>query len=182
MTNVSASIKSGGASLGITAEPTRAGVDASQPTLEAVPGQHKTPPRKKQASRQRRWVLRFFGVTVGALLLVAACGGDGTNPSAGSPSRGPSAARGDFADTVDIGTGRKIYMECHGSGRPTVVLISGYGDRGDIWRLLSSDKPGPAVYAGVGKFTRACAYDRPGTHAGVGHCAARRSTPLPQPV
>jgi len=30
-----------------------------------------------------------------------------------------------FAERVDIGGGRMMYIECHGSGSPTVLLISG---------------------------------------------------------
>src|SRR5258708_12640513 len=30
-----------------------------------------------------------------------------------------------FAKRVDIGGGRMMYIECHGSGSPTVLLISG---------------------------------------------------------
>ena len=32
----------------------------------------------------------------------------------------------DFAGLVDIG-GRSIYLECHGTGSPTVVLVAGGG-------------------------------------------------------
>lgn len=66
--------------------------------------------------------------------------------------------------SVDIGKGRSIYMECQGSGSPTVVLVAGAGERADNW--MSTDEsapPGPAVYQGVTSFTRVCAYDRPGT-------------------
>ena len=46
----------------------------------------------------------------------------------GSVARGwlcPYAAKGDFSGLVDIGGGRTMYLECHGNGSPTVVLVSG---------------------------------------------------------
>ena len=55
---------------------------------------------------------------------------------------------------VDIGDGRKIYLECQGTGSPTVVLVSGRSDRASIWKPVISE---------VAKFTKVCAYDRPGT-------------------
>jgi len=39
----------------------------------------------------------------------------------------------DFAGPVDIGGGRKIYMECQGKGSPTVVFVSGAADRAETW-------------------------------------------------
>jgi pimeloyl-ACP methyl ester carboxylesterase len=83
----------------------------------------------------------------------------------------------DFAGLVDIGGGRKMYLECRGSGSPTVVLVSGLrGSAGD-WSMAA--KPGPTVFPEVAKFTRVCAYDRPGTPVGEG---PSRSDPVPQPT
>jgi len=82
----------------------------------------------------------------------------------------------DFAGLVDIGGGRKIYLECRGSGSPTVVLVSGLrGSAGD-WSIAT--KPGPRVFPDIAKFTRVCAYDRPGTPVGEG---PSRSDPVPMP-
>lgn len=72
-----------------------------------------------------------------------------------------SALSRKFAGLVDIGGGRKMYLECQGDGSPTVVLVSGRTDRADIWQTPS--KSGLSVFSEVGKFTRVCAYDRPGT-------------------
>ena len=36
-----------------------------------------------------------------------------------------------FAKRVDIGGGRMMYIECQGSGSPTVVLMSGAGAASD---------------------------------------------------
>ena len=43
------------------------------------------------------------------------------------------AESGDVAGLVDIGSGRKMYLECSGTGSPTVVLISGKGNGAADW-------------------------------------------------
>src|SRR3982750_702682 len=40
-----------------------------------------------------------------------------------------AAGNENFAGLVDIGGGRKMYLECRGTGSPTVVLVSGKGNR-----------------------------------------------------
>ena len=63
---------------------------------------------------------------------------------------------------VDIGGGREMYLECRGSGSPTVVLVAGGGERGENWSATASpDQTG--VFPEVAKFSRVCVYDRPGT-------------------
>jgi len=68
---------------------------------------------------------------------------------------------------VKVGHGRTIYVECQGTGSPTVVLVAGQGERAENWSQLpdgSSMAPSlHAVYPQVSQFTRVCAYDRPGT-------------------
>src|SRR5499427_1084656 len=64
-----------------------------------------------------------------------------------------------FAKRVDIGGGRMMYIECHGSGSPTVLLISGTDAASDLWH--AADQKGPTVYDDIQKTTRVCAYDRP---------------------
>ena len=93
----------------------------------------------------------------------------------------PSGASGDFAGLVDIGGGRHIYLECRGTGSPTVILESGYGNNADVWDTVALD-PGSdktAVLPGVAAFTRVCAYDRPGTMLDADHRS--RSDPVPMP-
>jgi pimeloyl-ACP methyl ester carboxylesterase len=97
--------------------------------------------------------------------------------------------RGDktkFSGLVDIGNDRKMYLECIGTGSPTVVLISGGFEAGWIWKyaLYSTDlvqelltdafsagrgdiqKLDRAVFPTAGKLTRVCNYDRPNTTFG----------------
>jgi len=69
-----------------------------------------------------------------------------------------TAAAGQTADgeLIDIGGGRRIYLECHGQGGPTVIFESGYPNDGTVWSAAG-------VFEAVSGFTRACVYDRPGT-------------------
>jgi hypothetical protein len=103
----------------------------------------------------------------------------------------------DFSGSVDIGGGRKMYLECSGAGSPTVVLISGKGNGAADWsEILDPTDPGhdakydvlvwgkgdlhksdSAVFPMVARFTRVCAYDRPGVRLD----GPDRSTPVPQP-
>ncbi len=92
----------------------------------------------------------------------------------------PVAAGGDFAGPVEIGGGRRMYLECQGQGSPTVVLLSGYPNTGAAWRIDVPEVPQPQVLPAVARFTRVCTYDRPGT-IGVGPLDRSRSDPVAQP-
>ena len=41
----------------------------------------------------------------------------------------------DFSGRVDIGNGRKMYLECRGVGSPTVVLIAGLKASAGDWDI-----------------------------------------------
>ena len=71
-----------------------------------------------------------------------------------------TTARAESSAKQDIGAGRMMYIECHGSGSPTVLLISGTDTASDLWH--AADQKGPTVYDDIQKTTRVCAYDRPG--------------------
>lgn len=121
------------------------------------------------------------GSAVLASVLVAGCGTAETT----TLSSGASVpTNGDFAGLIDIGEGRAMYLECSGTGSPTVVLISGNGLGADGWRYSGgseTDEDNPptqndeAVYPTTAKFTRVCAYDRPGTQL-LGGGRSRSST------
>jgi pimeloyl-ACP methyl ester carboxylesterase len=73
-------------------------------------------------------------------------------------------------------------------GKPTVVLVAGQGGRANDWTALP-DSDGVltaspnTVYPKVAKFTRVCAYDRPGTTSKLMNGLEQTSsTPVPQPV
>ena len=74
-----------------------------------------------------------------------------------------------------------MYGECDGVGAPTVVLISGKGNRADIWSTpLEPASPGPTVFPEIARLTRVCAYDRPLTIGGMDEPS--RSDPVAEPV
>jgi hypothetical protein len=109
----------------------------------------------------------IHGVGLLALLLGAPfpAAAQSATPAAASPI----AASGDFAGLVDIGGGRRLWLECRGSGGPTVILEAGALGRSDVWSrdLLRPAGRRTMVLPGVATFTRVCAYDRPGTIGSV---------------
>jgi pimeloyl-ACP methyl ester carboxylesterase len=112
--------------------------------------------------------------TLALALLLSAGAALGSQRAASSAVH---AGPGDFAELVDIGGGRRMYLACRGQGSPTVVLESGYGNDSDGWSIDAPEVPQPQVLPAVAGFTRVCAYDRPGT---VG-LDRSRSDPVPQP-
>jgi pimeloyl-ACP methyl ester carboxylesterase len=110
----------------------------------------------------RRWSV---GAALAACLAWAApAQGEGAERrQTGPPAVVPAAAGGDFARRVEIPGGRRLYLECRGRGGPTVILVSGLGSAADVWRVLAPGVARPSVLAGVARFTRVCAYDRPNT-------------------
>ena len=91
-----------------------------------------------------RWLL----VPVIATLLVFAIGGGLATVSAAT---NPGAAVGS-GQLVDVG-GRRLYIECTGSGGPVVVLQAGLGASSFSWERIA-----PAVTGS----TTVCSYDRAG--------------------
>jgi len=139
-------------------------------------------------------------VTV-ALALAAGCSGSraatetGQTPAASSTAESartnPTAVTGgsdDLALVQEI-NGLRLFLECRGSGSPTVILQSGFGNAGDIWSL--TDTSAPAVFPALAESNRVCIYDRPGsmittTDAGGAIALADsalpgRSDPAPMP-
>jgi pimeloyl-ACP methyl ester carboxylesterase len=75
---------------------------------------------------------------------------------AATPGGTPPPAPTDYDGPIDIG-GRSLYLNCVGTGHPTVVFeAGGPGDDSTEWLPLQAD---------VARFTRVCRYDR----AGLGH-------------
>jgi pimeloyl-ACP methyl ester carboxylesterase len=111
-----------------------------------------------------------FALVLGFLLASTATSGAGQ-------VQAPAAAGGDFAGLVDIG-GRNIYLECRGTGSPTVILESGFRNDADIWSVPLGDTQ-TMVLPEVAKYTRVCAYDRPGTILDLDRRS--RSDPVPMP-
>lgn len=102
----------------------------------------------------RSWAL--LGLVLAFTFGVVACSASPTTGT--SPDQRGSRAQGRLVD-ID---GRHLYLECRGTGTPTVVFVAGLGDSGETaWR---------AVWDQTAQSTRACIYDRAGL---------RRSDPGP---
>nr|WP_240163085.1 alpha/beta hydrolase [Mycolicibacterium sphagni] len=116
------------------------------------------------------------------LIVVAGCARGSADPGGG-------------LGLVDIGDGRQLYLECQGSGSPTVFIIPGKGSYAQAWNyVVPPDDPirsspydvildaqltpsADAVQPSVARTTQVCTYDRPNTRPDGGD----RSTPVPQP-
>lgn len=85
---------------------------------------------------------------------------------------------------VQLSNERKLFMHCEGKGSPTVILISGYPDRGDAsWETPQPEKKGATIFSEISQFTKVCDYDRPGTIKIVDDQLLKsRSDPVQQPV
>jgi pimeloyl-ACP methyl ester carboxylesterase len=99
----------------------------------------------------------------------------------------PVTAEGDtagFAGLVEIGGGRRLYLECRGTGGPTVVLEAGYRSPATVWTddLVQPEMPRTMVFQGISRFTRVCLYERPGVLALLEDgLHTSRSDAVPQP-
>jgi pimeloyl-ACP methyl ester carboxylesterase len=89
----------------------------------------------------------------------------------------PVAAHAADSGLVDIGGGRRMYLACRGIGSPTIVLVGGLRASAEDWSV--TDQSMTAVFPEVAKFTRVCAYDRPGAPVGE---EPSRSDPVRQPT
>jgi pimeloyl-ACP methyl ester carboxylesterase len=106
----------------------------------------------------------FRAAVVGTFLVavVAACSAPAgtTTPQSGTslptPSASPSGtpAAEQISGTFAIGDGRELYLQCVGSGSPTILLEAGDTDTGtNAWR---------PVVPGLIHESRTCTYDRAG--------------------
>lgn len=128
--------------------------------------------------------LRRLGLLIVVGFLIAGCGTSTTSSNTSGNSNAKPARS--FAGLVDIGGGRKLYLECQGTGTPTVVLVPGLVAAADAWSYVTDTpttfKPSnSAVYPEVGRFTRVCSYDRPGTASPNGD-KLTTSTSVSQPT
>jgi pimeloyl-ACP methyl ester carboxylesterase len=120
-----------------------------------------------------------------AMVVAAAAPALACSWSPNNSGKGNSGNHKDFAGLVDIGGDRKMYLECHGKGSPTVVFVSGGGDRAETWSK-TLDPSQQAVLPAIAETNRVCAYDRPGTILAVGEgeedFEPSRSEAVPQPT
>jgi pimeloyl-ACP methyl ester carboxylesterase len=105
-----------------------------------------------------------LGAAVSLLaVLTAACGAGGASRQRAHPTArtDPNPVFLGPGRLVPIADGRSLYLLCHGSGSPTVILEAGFGGTSDNWS---------EVQPALARRTRTCAYDR----AGLGY-----SPPVP---
>ena len=124
-------------------------------------------------------IASLFLVTI----VLAGCSGPASVPAESPSSPGPSAsATADVSGLIDIGGGRSLFLECRGTGSPTVLLVSGTRGAADEWMTLLPDAAPDAIstFDALAESTRVCAYDRPGTTIESGEPTA--STVVPQPT
>lgn len=86
---------------------------------------------------RRGWVARWCAA---AMIAIAAVGASTATAAAGQTADG---------ELIDVGGGRRMYLECHGQGGPTVIFESGYPNDGTVWSAAG-------VFEAVSGFTRAC--------------------------
>ncbi|GJF08610.1 alpha/beta hydrolase [Mycolicibacterium cyprinidarum] len=126
---------------------------------------------------------RRLGVLISVLVVAAGCARSSADPA------------DTVSGAVEIGGGRALFLDCQGSGSPTVFVIPGLGSYAEVWNYViprddpiwsspydiideAAPTPSPeATQPTVARTTRVCAYDRPGTRPD----GEQRSTPIPQP-
>jgi pimeloyl-ACP methyl ester carboxylesterase len=113
--------------------------------------------------RGPRWAWLVAALAAGLAWPAAVQADAPADRSERSAAAAPTPAHGRFAGRVAIPGGRRLYLECRGAGSPTVVLEAGTGDMAAVWSMAPIG-PGPPVLRAVSRFTRVCAYDRPGTY------------------
>ena len=169
--------------------------DAKNGGKTGCPSEQASEQARTAHERARRRLLTLALAVAGllALFAVPAAAADQVRAAGGEAA---GAQRGSFAGLVEIRGGRRIYLECRGRGGPTVILVSGHGNAGDVWGEQARveyqeglpdlypglDLPvrGPAVMRGVARMSRVCAYDRPNNR--LLDDRPSRSDPVAQPV
>ena len=93
------------------------------------------------------WSRRALLYPAFAVLGLVALGGAFETVAGATTSNAPSAGRTYLVD------GHRLFLNCVGSGSPTVVLFNGLGERTPSWAWVQS---------AVARKTRVCAFDRAG--------------------
>jgi pimeloyl-ACP methyl ester carboxylesterase len=100
--------------------------------------------RRELRSRTRAWLIQ----PVCAVLALAAVGGATQTVLESTDDSLPAPAGQTYV--VD---GHRMFLHCAGTGSPTVLLSSGFGERSPSWAWIAT---------AVARTTRVCVYDRPG--------------------
>src|SRR5436190_4265400 len=97
--------------------------------------------------------IRIFLLSACLIFAVTGFGQDTRSAADASPTAGDAvyARPGQLVSAAD---GARLNLYCMGSGSPTVVFDSGWGDWAPAWSKVQPE---------IAKWTRACSYDRAGT-------------------
>jgi hypothetical protein len=98
-------------------------------------------------ARRGRKLLTWLGGILAVLLILLLIGWI-YEPMAEAAERGPTPP----GQMVDVG-GYRLHIYCTGSGSPTVVIESGWGESSATWGWVQPE---------VARITRVCTYDRAG--------------------
>jgi pimeloyl-ACP methyl ester carboxylesterase len=98
-----------------------------------------------------------------ASALAVGCGGHERDSRHAAAAKTPPAVAGP-GKLVAIGGGRSLFLDCLGSGSPTVVLEAGLGADSHSWQDVQPQ---------LGRTTRTCSYDRAGNGSSVGRPGVR---------
>ena len=111
--------------------------------------------------RRRRLAVELVGaLAIGVALAVAIAVSQAGGIEAWLASRGLGPVYEATGRQIPVADGRTLYLDCRGSGSPTVVLESGLGSGAAAWGF---------VLPKVAERTRTCVYERPG----IGRSPAR---------
>src|SRR5262245_46059998 len=106
---------------------------------------------------------RLAALTLASTIAAIALATGSFAPAAEPAAISGVAASGDFAGRVTLPSGRQMYLECRGSGSPTVIFEAGLRSSGSVWTGSRAGGDGTGVFPRIIPLTRACFYDRPGT-------------------
>jgi len=101
----------------------------------------------------RALAVLLVGIVLALVIDIARVGGLQAWLAARSPSFAAPLAYEALGRQVDVGGGRSVYLDCRGTGSPTVILEAGAGSGAAGW--------GP-FFDRVAALSRTCAWDRPG--------------------
>lgn len=133
-----------------------------------------------------RWLLLILvAVVASAVVFVLVADGTSNSTAQDSPTETADGTSDVSQRQVALADGREVYLECRGSGSPTVILESGYHDSADLWGETDAIPPAVPVdaFTQIASFTRVCAYDRPGTlrYTGDQPSVTARTSPASMP-
>jgi pimeloyl-ACP methyl ester carboxylesterase len=83
------------------------------------------------------------------------------------PSAQELATPGAYTGAFDAGEGRKLFLNCAGSGSPTVILEAGAGGGASAWIQVQAE---------IATFARVCSYDRANIPGGASDPAQKPRT------